>query len=119
MDTKNNNQRGELITALNKIAARQLTQTQAHQFDNFIANAMHFYPDADYLARPAQDIFWNLWGLCRFSAEQVDATSTENRARVRVFNPDPDRDGWSSALLGGFATHCAQSSRIKYFYLAE
>ncbi|MDB9948933.1 hypothetical protein OAD77_02665 [Porticoccaceae bacterium] len=40
MDTKNNNQRGELITALNKIAARQLTQTQAHQFDNFIARAV-------------------------------------------------------------------------------
>ena len=58
---------------------------------------MHFYPDADYLARPAQDIFWNLWGLCRFSAEQVDAASAENRARVRVFNPDSERDGWSSA----------------------
>ncbi len=97
MDTKNNNQRGELIAALNKIAARQLTQAQTHQFDNFIANAMHFYPDADYLARPAQDIFWNLWGLCRFSAEQVDAASAENRARVRVFNPDSERDGWSSA----------------------
>jgi len=97
MDTKNNNQRGELIAALNKIAARQLTQAQTHQFDNFIANAMHFYPDADYLARPAEDIFWNLWGLCRFSAEQVDAASAENRARVRVFNPDSERDGWSSA----------------------
>ncbi|MDB4581354.1 hypothetical protein N9083_02775, partial [Porticoccaceae bacterium] len=85
MDAKNINQRGELITSLNKIATRQLTQFQAQQFDNFIANAMHFYPDADYLARPAQDIFWNLWGLCRFSAESVEATNAENRARVRVF----------------------------------
>jgi glutamate dehydrogenase len=97
MDAKNINQRGELITSLNKIATRQLTQFQAQQFDNFIANAMHFYPDADYLARPAQDIFWNLWGLCRFSAESVEATNAENRARVRVFNPDPELDGWSSA----------------------
>ena len=97
MDAKNNNQRGEIIASLNKIAARQLTQFQAQQFDNFIANAMHFYPDADYLARPVQDIFWNLWGLCRFSAEQVNVNSEENRARVRVFNPDPELDGWSSA----------------------
>jgi glutamate dehydrogenase len=44
MDAKNINQRGELITSLNKIATRQLTQSQAQQFDNFIANAMHFYP---------------------------------------------------------------------------
>jgi len=97
MDAKNNNQRGKIIASLNKIAARQLTQFQAQQFDNFIANAMHFYPDADYLARPVQDIFWNLWGLCRFSAEQVNVNSAENRARVRVFNPDPELDGWSSA----------------------
>ena len=96
MDAKTNNQRGVLIASLSKIAARQLTQSQAQQFDGFIANAMHFYPDADYLARPIQDIFWNLWGLCRFSAEQIDVASTENRARVRVFNPDPELDGWLS-----------------------
>ncbi|UVW36290.1 NAD-glutamate dehydrogenase [SAR92 clade bacterium H455] len=96
MDAKTNNQRGVLIASLSKIAARQLTQSQAQQFDGFIANAMHFYPDADYLARPIQDIFWNLWGLCQFSAEQIDVASTENRARVRVFNPDPELDGWLS-----------------------
>jgi len=96
MDAKTYNQRGVLIASLNKIAARQLTQSHAQQFDGFIANAMHFYPDADYLARPIQDIFWNLWGLCRFSAEQIDMASTESRARVRVFNPDPELDGWLS-----------------------
>ena len=39
MDTRNNHQRAELITSLNKIAARQLTQSQAQEFDNFIVNA--------------------------------------------------------------------------------
>jgi len=53
MEAQNNSQRAALIVSLNKIAARQLTRPQAEQFDNFIANAMHFYPDADYLARPA------------------------------------------------------------------
>ena len=98
MDAKTYNQRGVLIASLNKIAARQLTQSHAQQFDGFIANAMHFYPDADYLARPIQDIFWNLWGLCRFSAEQIDMASTESRARVRVFNPDPELDGWRNGV---------------------
>ena len=97
MDAKNNGQRAQLIDALHKIAARQLTKSQAQEFDNFVANAMHFYPDADYLARPAEEIFWNLWGLRCFSGESISITSDESRARVRVFNPEPEQDGWSSA----------------------
>ena len=63
MDAKNKGQRAGLIQSLNKIASKRLNKSQAQQFDNFTANAMHFYPDADYLARPPEDIFWNLWGL--------------------------------------------------------
>ena len=96
MDAKNNRHRAELIASLSKIAVNQLTQSQAEQFDNFIANAMHFYPDADYLARPPEEIFWNLWGLRRFSGEAIPMTAGESRARVRVFNPEPELDGWSS-----------------------
>ena len=76
---KNNSQRSSLIAALNQVAGKHLSHAQAKQFDNFIANAMHHYPDAEYLARPVEDIFWNLWGLCKFSAESInvgsDATS--------------------------------------------
>ena len=105
MDAKNNQQRAALIASLKKIAAQKLTQSQAQQMDNFLANAMHFYPDADYLARSAEDIFWNLWGLCRFSAETLNnvgpvnhaASASDGRARVRVFNPDPEQDGWLSS----------------------
>ncbi len=96
---KNNSQRSSLIAALNQVAGKHLSHAQAKQFDNFIANAMHHYPDAEYLARPVEDIFWNLWGLCQFSAESInvgsDATS-KGRARVRVFNPEFESDGWSS-----------------------
>ena len=97
MDAQNNRQRADLIVSLTKIAGRQLNKSQAEQFDNFITNAMHFYPDADYLARPSEEMFWNLWGLRRFSGEAIPMAADESRARVRVFNPEPEQDGWSSA----------------------
>ena len=100
MDAKNKGQRADLIQSLNKLASKSLNKSQAQQFTNFTANAMHFYPDADYLARPPEDIFWNLWSLCRFSTEApsapVDGEVATGRAKVRVFNPDPEHDGWSS-----------------------
>ncbi|MDG0972396.1 MAG: NAD-glutamate dehydrogenase [Porticoccaceae bacterium] len=101
MDAKYMAQRGDLIQLLDKIASKNLNESQAQQFGNFTANAMHFYPDADYLARPPEDIFWNLWGLCQFSAEAaspVKEAETVSRAKVRVFNPEPKVDGWSSGL---------------------
>ena len=100
MDAKNKGQRADLIQSLNKIASKSLNKSQAQQFTNFTANAMHFYPDADYLARPPEDIFWNLWSLCRFSTEApsppVDGQVAAGLAKVRVFNPNPEHDGWLS-----------------------
>ena len=101
MNAKNNAQRAGLIQLLNAIASKKLTNAEAQRFENFTANAMHFYPDADYLARPPEDIFWNLWGLCQFSAEvahTLPAGESISRAKVRVFNPDRKSDGWSSSL---------------------
>jgi glutamate dehydrogenase len=115
MDAKNMAQRGGLIQLLDRIASKNLNESQAQQFGNFTANAMHFYPDADYLARPPEDIFWNLWGLCQFSAEAaspVKEAETVSRAKVRVFNPEPKVDGW-------FCAQCAQSSRAQYLHLAK
>jgi len=89
MDVKKNIGREELVAILKSVSASKLNSERAAEFLDFVTYAMHFYPDADYLARPAQDIFWNLWGLCRFSAESVEATNAENRARVRVFQRIP------------------------------
>ena len=113
MDAKNKDQRAQLITSLNSIAKKQLTKLQAGQFEQFLVSAMHFYPDADYLNRPPEDIFFSLWGLLNFSAsaagsagslgsaepaESTESTKTTDscHAAVRVFNPDQESDGWSS-----------------------
>jgi glutamate dehydrogenase len=95
MDAKNKLQRADLIESLNRIAKKNLTNAQAGQFQQFIASAMHFYPDADYLRRPAEDIFHSLWGLLSFSLQPAPSLDSCG-ASVRVFNPDPDVDGWSS-----------------------
>ena len=92
MDAKNKAQRAELIQSLNQTASQELKQVEAQQFDNFINNAMHFYPDAAYLARSAEHIFWSLWGLCRFSTEAASRAT-----KIRVFNPKQQLDGWGSA----------------------
>ena len=95
MDAKNKLQRAGLIESLNNIAQKNLTKSQAGQFKQFIASAMHFYPDADYLRRPAEDIFHSLWGLLSFSLNPAPSLGSCGAA-VRVFNPDPGVDGWSS-----------------------
>jgi glutamate dehydrogenase len=95
MDAKTQGQRIDLIKSLTRIASKKLSKPQVKQFEQFIVSAMHFYPDADYLDRPAEEIFHSLWGLLSFSAmaaEPVDGC----HAALRVFNPDPETDGWSS-----------------------
>ena len=97
MDVTRDGRRGRLIESLAKVAASKLKKGQDAHFQNFIAHAIHFYPDQDYLNRPAEDIFWNIWGLYSFGeapfAERDDITHS---AKVRVFNPSIEIDSWSS-----------------------
>ena len=95
MDVKKDDRRQDLIESLAGIAKKKINKSQQAHFNNFTANAIHFYPDADYLKRPSEDIFWNIWGLYLF-AEQPFIDAAEKTAKVRVFNPSVQTDGWSS-----------------------
>tara|TARA_B110000008_G_scaffold258262_1_gene277085 strand:+ start:1244 stop:1894 length:651 start_codon:yes stop_codon:yes gene_type:complete len=95
MDVKKDDRRQDLIKSLSSIAKKKINRSQQAHFNNFTANAIHFYPDADYLKRPSEDIFWNIWGLYLF-AEQPFIDATLQVAKVRVFNPTVKIDGWSS-----------------------
>ena len=95
MDVKKDDRRQNLIESLAGIAKKKINKSQQAHFNNFTANAIHFYPDADYLKRPSEDIFWNIWGLYLF-AEQPFIDAAEKTAKVRVFNPSVQTDGWSS-----------------------
>ncbi len=99
MEVKQDDRRQTLIQSLNKIAAKKLSKKKQKQFNDFAANAIHFYPDDDYLKRPAEDIFWNIWGLYGFAEPPLEASGLNSQgsaAKIRVFNPTLELDGWSS-----------------------
>lgn len=91
MDVKKNIGRDELVTILKTVSADKLDADRATQFLDFVVNAIHFYPDADYLARPVEDIFFSIYGLFNFAE-----SPSNSGARVRAFNPEPEVDGWGS-----------------------
>ena len=95
MDVKKNIGREELERILKSVAADKLDSGRAAEFLNFITNAMHFYPDADYLSRPVEEIFFNIYGLFEF-AENGSTNKSTSQARVKAFNPQPEVDGWGS-----------------------
>jgi len=95
MDVKKNIGREELEGILKSVAADKLNPQRAAEFDNFITNAMQFYPDADYLSRPLEEIFFNIYGLFEF-AENGARDKSPGQARVKAFNPQPEVDGWGS-----------------------
>ena len=95
MDAKNSSQRTQLLTSLGKLARKNLDKSQARLFNQFIASAVHFHPDAEYLGRPEADIFHSLWGLLNFAIDRP-LSSDGCQASIRVFNPAIDTDGWSN-----------------------
>ena len=95
MDVKKNIGREQLVTILKSVSADKLDSERAAEFLNFIVDAMHFYPDADYLSRPVEEIFFNIYGLFQF-AENSAREGSANQARLKAFNPQPEVDGWAS-----------------------
>jgi glutamate dehydrogenase len=96
MDVKKNIGREELVAILKSVSAKKLNSERAAEFIDFITYAMHFYPDGDYLSRPPEDIFFNIYGLFKF-AENAISQDSASRAQVKAFNPQPEVDGWGSA----------------------
>ena len=97
MDVTQDGGRSRLIQSLAQVAASKLKKGQDAQFQNFIAHAIHFYPDQDYLNRPSEDIFWNIWGLYSFGETPFTLRADiAHSAKVRVFNPSIEIDSWSS-----------------------
>lgn len=95
MDAKNSSQRTQLLASLGKLARKNLEKSQARLFTQFIASAVHFHPDAEYLGRSEADIFHSLWGLLNFAIDRP-LSSGGCQASIRVFNPAIDTDGWSN-----------------------
>ena len=81
MEATKDDRRQQLIKSLATIAKTKLTKVQQGQFNNFIAQAMHFYPDADYLDRTSENIFWNIWGLFCFTQKPFRRKTVDFESR--------------------------------------
>jgi glutamate dehydrogenase len=74
----------ELAETVSNIAERDLLR-------RFVAELYEHVPPADVAARSRADLFGAALALWRFAERRPNAT-----AKVRVYNPDRDTDGWSS-----------------------
>ena len=75
MDAENNIQRIEMLQSLDSVAKKKLNKSQLHQFQQFLASAVHLHLDTEYLRRPVEAIFSSLWELLVFgrtAAEPVN-----------------------------------------------
>jgi glutamate dehydrogenase len=82
----------ELIDALCDRIREELPDERASMVAEFTRQYYHWVPPEDLADREPSDLYGAAlahWGLARERAP--------GNAKVRVYNPDPERDGWSSA----------------------
>jgi glutamate dehydrogenase len=75
-----------------RLLAEQRAGAERALLQRFIAELYEHAPPSDIAQRSAQDLCGGALALWRFAAQRPPCT-----AKVRVYNPDPARDGWSSA----------------------
>ena len=61
----NKNNKQHLLQALSALSQQHLEMSEVSLFDQFACHAIQQYLDKDYLNRPLETIFWNLYGLFR------------------------------------------------------
>ena len=96
----NKNNKQHLLQALSALSQQHLEMSEVSLFDQFACHAIQQYLDKDYLNRPLETIFWNLYGLFRVvSNSEPYSLMSESMCfgRLRVFNPRTHLDGWECA----------------------
>ncbi|GAB3382571.1 NAD-glutamate dehydrogenase [Spongiibacter taiwanensis] len=83
--------RQQLIKRIRRISETQLAKGDAETFQRFVEQVVHVHPDDDQLGWEAEANFGVLHGLFRFVSRRAD-----DQPLLRVFNPNVERDGWSS-----------------------
>ncbi len=95
---KDNNNKQHLLQALRALSLQYVDDCEQPLFNSFIDHAVQEHLDIDYLNRPLEMIFWNLYGLyrviCRPAAESfADGNYT---GQVEIYNPTQALHGWES-----------------------
>ena len=98
MENKKNNNRPQLLRALASLSVQHVDEIDKTNFDNFVDHTVKKHLDMDYLNRPLETIFWNIYGLYRFVRvfDSVANSDGVYRGQFMGFNPDRHEDGWVS-----------------------
>ncbi len=81
----------ELIDAVCEQVREELPDEQAPAVETFIRQYYHWVPDEDLGERTASDLCGAALATWKLACQR-----RPGQAKVRVYNPDPDRDGWTS-----------------------
>src|SRR5579859_7160445 len=82
----------ELIDRLCRLSRERLPEDEAALFEPFIRQYYQWVPAEDLAEREESELFASSLSHFRLVAERSD-----QEAKVRVYNPDPERDGFASA----------------------
>lgn len=94
---KSDNNKKHLLQALNALSSNHLQASETSLYQDFIAHAVQEHLDIDYLQRPLEMVFWNLYGLFKLLHQPSKETWLDGsyRGQIRIFNPDRAIDGWN------------------------
>ncbi len=91
MAVKVGDREAELIDSVCQRVREELPKGQASPAEAFVRQYYHWVPDEDLRHRTQEDLFGAAMAHWRLALERQPG-----EAKVRVYNPDPERDGWSS-----------------------
>ena len=95
---KNNNNKQHLLQALRALSLQHVEANEQRLFEDFIAHAVQDHLDIDYLNRPLEMIFWNLYGLyrCMRAPDEDCFADGKYTGKIEIYNPSQDTHGWES-----------------------
>lgn len=83
--------RQQLVKRIQRVGEHQLPAEEFSAFMQFAQQVLHVHPDDDQLGWQPESNFGVLFGLYRFARCRPHKSPL-----IRVFNPSPSEDGWSS-----------------------
>ncbi len=91
MAVKAGDREAELIDSVCERIREELPEDQVSPAEAFVRQYFHWVPEADLRDRTRTDLYGAAMAHWHLAQEREPG-----EAKVRVYNPDPERDGWSS-----------------------
>src|SRR6516165_6352322 len=81
----------ELIDTVCEQVREELPDQQAGSVESFVRRYYHWVPEEDLSDRTTADLYGAAFAIWKLARERQ-----ASEAKVHVYNPEPERDGWSS-----------------------